>query len=218
MDQGVTENGFRRSLLAAASSLLEFLALVSKRCTLTTVPANDAAVVVTEDQLKELSVLLVKGSGYPNVEVAVSAVVAMSALGQRDFAIREGSAGQSGLLNAVLNALLTNALLRRLQEPNAYSCDTAQHDKQLRLLEGRMQLMDACFNAIVDLHTSDDVTLLSNYVKLQGAAKLQERSGFFANLLGSTAATKLDQNDLEKFSETLENVESFIQYKAGFTK
>jgi len=224
VDQGVTENGFRRSLLAAASSLVEFLALLGKRCTTVTTSAptgeadSDAAVVLTEEQLKELSVLLVKGSGFPNVEVAVSSVVAMSALGQRDFAIREATAGQCGLLNTVLNALLTNALLRRLQDPNAYSCDTAQHDKQLRLLEGRMQLMDSCFNAIVDLHTSDDVALLSNYVKLQGAAKLQERASFFASMLGSPAAHKLDRNDLEKFSETLENVESFIQYKAGFTK
>jgi hypothetical protein len=81
-----------------------------------------------------------------------------------------------------------------------------------------MQLMDSCFNAIIDLHTSDDTAFLSNYVKLQCAGKLQERGEFFSNKLGSTAAAKLDRSDLEKFSETLENLESFIQYKAGFTK
>ena len=88
----------------------------------------------------------------------------MAVLGQRDFAIRENSNNQSGLLNPVLNALLTNALLRRLSESNAYSCDTIQQNKQLRLLEGSMQLMDSCMNAIIDLHTSDDILFITNYI------------------------------------------------------
>jgi hypothetical protein len=218
VDQGVTENGFRRSLLSAASSLIDFLTLAAKHSTVHAAAPGDAAVVLTEEQAKSLAVLLVKGSGYPNVEIAVPSALGMSALGQRDFAIREASGNQAGLLSPVLNALLTNALLRRLQDANAYSCDTAQQDKQLRLLEGGMQLMDSCFNAIIDLHTSDDPAFLSNYVKLQCAGKLRERGEFFSNKLGSTAAAKLDRSDLEKFSETLENLESFIQYKAGFTK
>lgn len=141
----------------------------------------------------------------------------MAVLGQRDFAIRENSNNQSGLLNPVLNALLTNALLRRLSESNAYSCDTMQQNKQLRLLEGSMQLMDSCMNAIIDLHTSDDLLFLTNYRKLNCNIKLQQSGEVFTNKLGSTTASAcMDQSDLEKFSETLENLESFIQYKSGF--
>jgi hypothetical protein len=218
VDQGVTESAFRRSLLSATSALIDYLALLGKHCTTHATQPGDAAVLLTEEQLKNLAVVLVKGSGFPNVEVAVCSALAMGALGQRDFAIREGSGNQAGLLSPVLNALLTNALLRRLEDPSAYSCETAQQDKQLRLLEGSMQLMDSCFNAIIDLHTSDDPAQFSNYLKLQCAAKLQQRGEHFTSHLGSAAASKLDSCDLEKFSETLENLESFIQYKAGFAK
>ena len=45
MDQGVTENSFRRSLLSAASSLIDLLAQAAKHCTVHAAAPGDAAVV-----------------------------------------------------------------------------------------------------------------------------------------------------------------------------
>lgn len=198
---------------------MDLLAQLAKHAALTDCNGSSPSSAVltwSEEQLKNLAVLFVRCSSYPNVEVAVPGMLAMAALGQRDFALREATAGAGGLLSPVLNALLTNALLRRLQEPSAYASETAQQNKQMRLLEGSMQAMDSAFNAVIDLHTSDEKVFLANYAKLQCAAKLQERGEFFAQQLHSAAVAKLDQNDLEKFSETLENLESFIKYKTGF--
>lgn len=235
VESGVTENGFRRSLLSCTSSLIELLGQCTKLAAVTnhrafSNPASSAVPIVltwTDDQMKNLALLLIKGGSFPNVEISVPSVLAMDALGQRDFALRDAcgvaagsgaaGAGAVGLVSPVLNGLLTNALLRRLQDPNAYACDTTQQDKQLRLLEGGMQLMDSCFNALIDLHTSDEPTFLANYAKLQCDNRLQERGSFFANQLNA-AQSKLDSNDLEKFSETLANMENFIQYKADFLK
>ena len=231
----MTENGFRRSLLACTSSLLELLTQCVKLAAVQghrafTNPSTTAVPMIlswSDDQLKSLCLVLVKGGAFPNIEIAVPAVLAMGALGQRDFQLRDAcgaagvvgvGSGPLGLLSPVLNGLLTNAILRRLQDPNAYASDTRQQDKQLRLLEGGMQLMDSCFNSLIDLHTSDDPTFLANYSKLQCASRLSERGGVFAQKLSASAEAKLDKNDLEKFSETLENVKAFVAYKANFVK
>jgi hypothetical protein len=223
VEDGVTEQTFRRALLSSVGAVLDLLGMFSKHATCAGTPAagysGAPGLPVTEEAVKALALLLVQCSSFPNVEIVVPAVLAMSSMGQRDSSLRiEAPATGCGcLLPTVLNALLTNALLRRLQDPNAYACETTQQDKQARLLEGCMQVMDSSFNAIIDLHTSDEPAFLATYAKLQCTTKLSERGNLFAQQLHAGSG-KLDSSDLEKFSETWENLQNFIQYKLTFVR
>jgi len=231
--EGISVPAFRRVLLGAASSLLEYVAglcrLSLQVAVLFTTPQEASSSSSSSSVLGRLALVLMKCGRCCNAEVSVQAALAISALGQRDSLLRNNTAtgtgttaGEgatvttAGLLTPQVNALLTNALLRRLDEPAAYhsfsvlksgldpssnSSSSSTHqqqqagskarteDKYQRLVVGSLHLMDAALNAIMDLHTSDEPQYLQNYWKLQCSPKLQRSGESFAQKLNDAMAS-----------------------------
>jgi hypothetical protein len=207
---------------------------------------------ISEEDLKTLAILLVRCTALPHLEVCSTAALCIAALGQGDNSCRDISPG-IGLYPPSLNALLTNALLRRLEQPNAFSLESSvmnhDHDqkmkksqqeiatrgynsitRQMNVSVASVRLMDVFLNAVIDLHTSDDPLLLHNYSKLRVHDKLSACGFVFHNkvqLMTSSFSSSeeeaggvgaaMDETEVEKCSETLENVRAFLDYKNQFT-
>jgi len=207
---------------------------------------------ISEEDLKTLAILLVRCTALPHLEVCSTAALCIAALGQGDNSCRDISPG-IGLYPPSLNALLTNALLRRLEQPNAFSLESSvmdhDHDqkkksqqeiatrgynsitRQMNVSVASVRLMDVFLNAVIDLHTSDDPLLLHNYSKLRVHDKLSACGFVFHNKVqlmissssseeeagGGGVGAAMDETEVEKCSETLENVRTFLDYKNQFT-
>jgi len=212
---------------------------------------------ISEEDLKVLAILLVRCTALPHLEVCSTAALCIAALGQGDNSCRDISPG-IGLYPPSLNALLTNALLRRLEQPNAFSLESSvmdhDHDqkkkksqqeiatrgynsitRQMNVSVASVRLMDVFLNAVIDLHTSDDPLLLHNYSKLRVHDKLSACGFVFHNKVqlmitsssseeeagggggGGGGGGAMDEAEVEKCSETLENVRAFLDYKNQFT-
>lgn len=90
--------------------------------------SSDLLVVIpTEDALKQLALLLVQCISFPIFELAAAGISTVGIWGQRDFrtsgAESTSPSPSSSLLlySKAVNFFLTNALLRRLMEPNGFA-------------------------------------------------------------------------------------------------
>jgi hypothetical protein len=104
-------------------------------------------------------------------------------------------------LPSKLNGLLSNALLRSLGDSSA---------------EASLLLHDSCFSSFIDLHSSDDPDLLSNFNRLGAIAKLKSALEAFEGRLKAPSA--VSQEETSQFEETAETVRSFIEYKENYIK
>ena len=104
--------------------------------------------------------------------------------------------------------------------------------RQMNVSVASVRLMDVFLNAVIDLHTSDDPLLLHNYSKLRVHDKLSACGFVFHNkvqlMISSSSSSEeeaggggvgaaMDEAEVEKCSETLENVRAFLDYKNQFT-
>lgn len=266
MDEGVTDLSFRRGLVAGCRSLLHVL---QQYCKLAGGSSSSDSSIggssgsssgsssggssgssmhrISKEDLKTLAILLVRCTALPHLEVCSTAAICIAALGQGDNSSRDVSPGV-GIYPPSVNALLTNALLRRLEQPNAFSLESTAveyHDqksqqqqeivtttkgcnsRQMNVLVASVRLMDVYLNAVIDLHTSDDPLLLHNYSKLRVHDKLSACGAVFQDKVlqltssssssSSSAAAAIDDAEVDKCSETLENVRGLLDYKSQFT-
>jgi hypothetical protein len=180
-------------------------------------PAGACFLFVSEETLKGVALLLIRCSSFSFMELSLSAVLVMGILGQRgDQTVALGQGPTQVTLKLTvpvsLNALLSNSLLRRCQEPNAYSADNSSNGVE-NVARSTLIVMDGCFNSLIDLHCSDDLAYLENFSKLKCVDKLLALSNDFNTKLRDPACRRLDDEDREKFAETLENLGNFVAYK-----
>lgn len=168
-------------------------------------------IYLTEDNFKSMALSLVKASSLPISEIVVSSMSSIGCIGQRDISV---------LYHPSINVLVTNSILRRLVDSNGYSYYdgiVADNNRNMNLYISSLRIIDNCFNAIIDLHSSDDLGYLENFKKLKCIEKLRNQHSYFFEMI-QKKLFPIDDNDLEKFQETLENIDSFIQYKQEFCK
>jgi hypothetical protein len=102
------------------------------------------------------------------------------------------------ILSVKFNALLTNAVLKKLEylhvtylRAHLQQCQQLQHHLSstttdnhhvklslLKTMSATLLLMNSCFGCLIDLHSSDHIGILQNYKKL----KMNEKMKFFVNL------------------------------------
>jgi hypothetical protein len=176
---------------------------------------------ISEEDLKALAILLVRCTALPHLEVCSTAALCIAALGQGDNSCRDVSPG-IGLYPPSLNVLLTNALLRRLEQPNAFSLESSvmdhDHDqkksqqeiatrgynsitRQMNVSVASVRLMDVFLNAVIDLHTSDDPLLLHNYSKLRVHDKLSACGSVFHNKVQLMTSSSSSSSSSEEEAE-----------------
>ena len=152
--------------------------------------------------LKSLATLLCRGVMMPHFEISSSCIDLVGVLGTKE------------VLSQPLNAVLTNTLLRRLHEPAAFGFSAAGGG----FVDKSLLVINTCLGSLIDLHSSDELDLLQNFVKLDALNKIhQVAATFFSsstlNQQSRAAILSLSTSDREMFEETLGNVRSFLEYK-----
>ena len=99
--------------------------------------------------MKSMVVVLLSGISTPLFDVSRPCIEAAGAVGAWDN------------LPVALVSVLSNALLRRIQDPTVIEL---QGSKQVSVAS--IMLVDAAFNAFMDLHATDDSSVLTVFTKL----------------------------------------------------
>lgn len=222
---GLDKKSFRETLVSLCVSTIEFIGSIikvsyfnasSNSVGMGVGSSSDLLVLIpTEDALKQLALLLVQCISFPIFELAAAGISTMGIWGQRDFQTSVTSTSTSSsllLFSKPVNLFLTNALLRRIMEPNGFAVTSQyllyteggddDHTSRQTKSKGKgaidlprmkelnqkrnvelsgLRISDACFNALIDLHASDDPAYLDNFVRLNSLEKLSNRFQDFGN-------------------------------------
>ena len=166
-----------------------------------------AAAAGGESSLQPLALLLCKGATSPDCAIVIPCLESMAALGGKDSEAEAQLGAAGSIVTARINALLSNAALRKMEENVMLGTPEA------------LLVTNACFAAMIDMHSSDDASYLQNFAKLNAnarlAAGLQTCRQAFAALKKSSPAA-LTGEEREQIKETLVNVKRFVAYKQQF--
>lgn len=214
--EGLNKKIFRETLIAVSSSVTEFLCslikvsyLVQGTPSATATPSLVSVLFLPEESLKQVALSLIHCISSPIFELAYPGIMAIATLAQRDnggLALGEEVDTSSKpimlLYSKAVNFLLTNAMLRRLEEPNAFAVTSrykiyspgkgrektsgkrkgqgkgvmqvlVELDEEDNLELASLRIVDACLNALIDLHSSDDTEYLDNFRRMNCLQKLQ---------------------------------------------
>lgn len=225
---------FRGGLLSTMSNALELLGFICKLLALpNTVPAQGTggtgpSITASLETYKAIAMVLLRCSSLTYTEIVLPCVAAVGYVGQRSA---------DRLVDKSVNAILSTAVLRLLENPKGYSVTSVgeetlmdatlgahigQAKKDANKIVAMLRIMDACFNSIIDLHASDELIYLDNFKKLLDGAcitKMTQQLKLFRKELSSNASL-FNGGKMrvlhETFYETMDNTESFLQYKASF--
>jgi hypothetical protein len=183
---------FLVACVEACASVIQSLLIIC-RC------VDSERLLAFPELLKSLTTILCRGTMSPNYEVSTCCIDLIGLLGTKD------------VLSQPLNAVLTNSLLRRLIEPAAFAMSRA------RFVDKSLLVINACLSSLIDLHASDNLDILPNFVKLDSMSKIYQVAGNFLSFTLSqqnhAAIMSLSANERDAFEETLGNIRSFLEYK-----
>lgn len=132
---------------------------------------------------------------------------------------------EGNILSIKLNALLTNAILRKLDMlNNMYVQSVSAVQAPVSVIAVILPLFSACQSCLIDLHSSDHVGILNNYIKLKVSEKmklyLKSTKSLYSYFRqhhvsgsGSGSGSDIDESDIDLIQETMDNAKSFITYK-----
>jgi len=178
----------------AAASALGFVASVLRTAELRG-HVDDAFV-------KTLLALLLRGLALPVYSVASVCVLIIADIGSRSVPV---------------NAVLTNALLKKIEAPLVFKERQAENGSVVNW-DASVLMVARSVDAVIDIHSSDDEGLLSNFVKLNVASKLRDAISLLIKKMNSEDAQKLDTEEKTSMAEVIENATNFLEYKSQFCK
>jgi hypothetical protein len=119
--------------------------------------------------------------------------------------------------SVAFNAVLTNALLRRIEAPAIGKDCEDDHLKNYKQ-DASSLLMAICMDAVVDMHSSDDAAILQNFIKLDASKRLETA---FLSIMGKMQ--EIEKESIEKQNEAqlleiCDNTKDFIEYKRQFCR
>lgn len=184
---------------------------------------------LSDSELKAVVVLLLQWLAVPQLEILLSVVQCIVRFGGEDWM----SATSGPVFPAPLLLVLSNGLINRMRSPTAFTTTSSGNNsnsngnsngdqgdtnvtytKQQNLQRSSILLLDACCNALIDLHSSDHTVYHTIFQKLSLGQVLsgikqgfvdQVRSGIFL----------LSAEERETVEETCANLDGFFEYKAS---
>ena len=162
-----------------------------------------------------------------DTDISLHCIGTMGFLGVKNDLV--SATGSTGFLKPKINWLLSNSILRVLESLQGNKSDPQQN----------IYLFEMCLGAFIDLHSSDDVDILQNFIKLKSIEKLKAGLHIFEEIVrevsedykskrestkGKTVVAGDGDGDsnmeevLTDFEETVLNSHSFIEYKANYCK
>jgi hypothetical protein len=197
----------KASIITQSSSTLDVLAQFASHVLPTnTVVSDKFYISLPEDELKAVAVQLLRWMQFPQLEIVFSAINVVTLLITDE---------KSGLVSIPISLLmlLTNGLFNRLADPAAFAIESDKTgNKNLNVKRSSLLVMDSCINAIIDLHSTDNVEFHNLFIKLQGISKLEAAILQFHSRY-QQIMTHLEEDDRDKVEETAMNLTNFIEYK-----
>lgn len=190
----------KNSIITQTSSFFELLSL------LLTLPMEQ--VFASEEQVKEVVVLLLQWLSLPHLEVLISLLQTMTVFAGEAWI-------GSGKLNVNFLFILANGVMNRIKQPAAFtSVVNAQQDasvsKQQNVLRSQLLLRDACLNVLIDFFSADHRQYMEVFVRLKLPAFLQLEYESFIHE-ASRVMSHLNEDEQGKVQETSMNLAGFLQ-------
>lgn len=203
----------KSTIVTQACSMLDLIAQVSGHSVLGT--QYQGYHVLGEEDLKNFAVALLRWMNFPQLEIVFSAVNIIAHLVNEEKSQISPSAAS---IPITIIMLITNGLFNRMSNSSAYTFGldkekvAHQITKSINVKKSTTMLLDCCVNAIIDLHSSDDLQYHGLFVKLQGINKLKSILQDLHNKYEESSRF-LDDDDRDKVEETIMNLSNFIEYK-----
>lgn len=164
--------------MESAFEILSVLIQVAKNDTFLAAMGDDADVQC-------LALMLCRFSACCYESVSMSSIMLIGLLGQKDGQIREQQPSISGriLIQPRINALLSNAVLRVLETHVTKVTAAAAAGPTVTVSVGtlldQLGVVDVALGTFIDLHASDDLDLLQNFLRLNALQRLTDLVQFF---------------------------------------
>lgn len=155
--------------------------------------------------MQNIVMMLCRGVSMPNFNIAFECIKLVSA-----FAMQE-------MIPTKLNAILSNAMMRRVENGSSFRLQTSQDGSQ-KLQDVSVIIKFGAIESIIDLHSSDDPQLFENFCKLKLFDKLQLICTPLAQELERYRENEAMESEEEReeyihCEEISNNLMPFLQYK-----
>jgi hypothetical protein len=172
--------------------------------------------------MQALCLALSKGVMHSDDQTSSSCLQTVNILAAKENEAEASQLGACSIVSDRLNALLSNAVGRRLDagiEKMTACC--SRNAVNVSDLSEVLRVLDTAFMTIIELHTSDNPHYLHNFTRLQIGNRLVTSAPAVEKVLSTVeklsktnkAVQLIDKGFRRKLRETLENVSSFIEYK-----
>jgi hypothetical protein len=196
--------------------------------------------------MNDLCLHICRGISYDDMinsmDITLIAINACSHLPRKDMEVEMTDKRTQTILSSKLNALYTNCFLRKMELLHSFitpiitditsvvSMGTI-HRSKVTVVKGMILVMDGCFNAIIDFHSSDDREYMNNFIKLNVMMKMimylntfDQSIPILQSFLHSNATNheferlQFTKVEKKKLKETSSTMKSFLQYKNDFQR
>ncbi len=194
----------KSTIITQSSSALDILAQFISHVAMKA-DAGHQLIALSEEEMKNVAVHVLRWISLPQLEILFSAVNIMTLFINYEE--------KQQLMPSQVVLLFTNGLMNRLSSPSAYSMESEKNlNKALNVKRSTLLVMDTVINAIIDLHSSDEVQYHTMFLKLKGVDKLKAGLHDFHQRYQQMVA-HLEPDDRDKIEETACNLTNFIEYK-----
>ena len=202
----------RESISCAMESALESLTGMVQ------LAENDTllAAMSADADVQRMALVLCRYSASCYESVSMSSVMLIGLLAQKDGLIRE-QRPSSMLIQPRINALLSNAVLRVLEThvDKVTATMGATATASVGTLLDQLGVVDTALGAFIDLHASDDLDLLQNFVRLNALQRLTDLVAFFDKSVNTARQLRQQQQGGGKSKSQSKNVERMVTGDSG---
>jgi hypothetical protein len=178
-------------------------------------PTSGCIWLISEEQLRSCAILLVQWLSAPQLEVCVAVLTTVASVSKEQWC-------GSNAFPVALLGVLTNALINRLRQPTAFSASSSREgndgsttvtlNKNQNVQRASILLMDAIFNSLIDLHSSDHLSYHDLYQRLSLSTALGQQRDQLVQKVQSNIFL-LNESEREQVEDTLTNIDGLLEYK-----
>eukprot|EP01033_Poteriospumella_lacustris_P000788 gene788-558_t len=177
-------------------------------------PTEQCVWVITEEQLRSLVVLLLQWLSTPQLEICLSVLATISSFAKEQWC-------GSSTFPVALFGVVTNALINRLRQPTAYSTSSTRDsstgtqvtlNKSQNVQRATILLLDAVFNAVIDMNSNDHLTYHQTFVRMNIATIFAQEHEQLMQRVQSNIFL-LSESERDQLEDTLANIEGLLEYK-----
>jgi hypothetical protein len=178
-------------------------------------PTSGCIWQINPEQLRAGLILLVQWLSAPQLEVCLAVLATIASVSKEQWC-------GSNTVPAALWGFITNSLINRIRQPTAFSASSSRVgndgstsvtlNKNQNLHRASILLMDAIFNTLIDLLSSDHLSYHELYKQMNmSTAIAQYRDQLVQNVQSNIFL--LNESEREQVEDTLANIDGLLEYK-----